>query len=159
MVATPTYPALNPTWQGFNPTPNVVYSFSPKTNSLVGTYGMSLKGTLTTNTGLQILAAYTITTFLIEVRINTPPTFDAYSFQLNNEMYSYHKWNVTAKFLLDAEANEPMMDAKIATFDSVNAKWVPLVTQPAFFVVNKAVVGDLYIEFNQPPQPTGNAAS
>lgn len=120
---------------------------------------MSLKGTLTASTSLQILGAYTISTFMVEVRINTPPTFDTYSFQLNNEMYSYHKWNVTAKFLLDAEANEPFMDAKIASYDSANAKWVPLSTQPSFFIVNKAVVGDLYIEFNQPPQPSGGATN
>jgi hypothetical protein len=64
-------------------------------------------------------------------------------------MYTYHKWNVTAKFLMDTESNEPIMDAKIATYDGV--KWVPLTTQPSFFNVITAVVGDLYIEFNQPP--------
>lgn len=108
---------------------------------------------------MQILSAYTITTFLIEVRFNTPPVFDAYSFQLTNEMYSYHKWNVTAKFLMDSESNDPIMDAKIATYDSVNAKWVPLATQPSFFNVITAVLGDLYIEFNQPPQPSGGLTS
>ena len=89
---------------------------------------MSLMGTLTTNVGLQILGAYTITTFLVEVRYNTPPIFDAYSFQVANVMYTYHKWNVTAKFLMDTESNDPIMDAKIATWDSVNLKWVPLAT-------------------------------
>ena len=50
---------------------------------------------------------------------------------------------------MDTESNEPIMDAKIATYDGV--KWVPLTTQPSFFNVITAVVGDLYIEFNQPP--------
>lgn len=89
---------------------------------------MSLKGTLTANSGLQVLGAYTITTFLVEVRYNSPPTFDQYSFQVSNEMYSYHKWNVTVKFLMDVESNDPIMDAKIATYDSGTGKWVPLVT-------------------------------
>jgi hypothetical protein len=70
-------------------------------------------------------------------------------------MYTYHKWNVTVKFLMDAESNDPVMDAKIATYDSVNLIWVPLATQPSFFNVITAVMGDLYIEFNQPPQPPG----
>jgi len=43
-------------------------------------------------------------------------------------MYSYHKWNVTVKFLMDVESNDPIMDAKIATYDSGTGKWVPLVT-------------------------------
>lgn len=82
-----------------------------------------------------------------------------YSYQLNNEMFAYHKWNVTAKFLMDVESNEPIMDAKIATYNSGTSKWVALSTQPSFFNVIKSVVGDLYIEFNQPPQPTGGATT
>jgi hypothetical protein len=29
---------------------------------------------------------------------------------------------------MDAESNDPVMDAQIATYDSVNLKWVPLAT-------------------------------
>jgi hypothetical protein len=118
---------------------------------------MSLKGTLkTTITSLQIKAAYTIATFKIQVLLNTPPNFDVYSYQTTNEMYAYRKWNVTAKFFNDAESNDPIMDAKLATWDAVNLKWTAIAS-PSWFGVNSATMGDLYIEFNQPPQPaSGN---
>ncbi len=59
---------------------------------------------------------------------------------------------------MDVESNDPIMDAKIATYDSGTGKWVPLVTQPSFFNVITAVMGDLYIEFNQPPQPISSTS-
>jgi hypothetical protein len=70
---------MDSTWQSFIPS-SVTYKFSPKTNSLVGTYGMIMKGTLTANSEMQILSAFTITTFMVEVRFNTPPIFDSFSF-------------------------------------------------------------------------------
>ncbi len=39
-------------------------------------------------------------------------------------MFAYQKWNVTAKFLMDMESNDPIMDAKIVTWDAVNLKWI-----------------------------------
>jgi hypothetical protein len=62
-------------------------------------------------------------------------------------MYAYWKWNVTAKFFNDAESNDPIMDAKLATWDSVNTKWSPIAS-PTWFIVNNATLGSLFIEFN-----------
>ena len=50
-VITPTYPALDSTWQAFIPS-TVTYQFSPKANNLVGTYSIVMKGTLTADAGL-----------------------------------------------------------------------------------------------------------
>jgi hypothetical protein len=100
------------------------------------------------------MSAYTIATFMAEVRFNTPPVFDSFSYLAANEMWAYQKWNVTAKFLMDSENNDPIMDAKVVTWDSTNSVWV-VGTQPASFRVITSVMGDLYIEFVQPTQPAG----
>jgi len=43
----------------------------------------------------------------VDIRINKPPTFDKYSFNVNNEMFAYHTWSVTAKFENDIEGDPP----------------------------------------------------
>ncbi len=49
----------------------------------------------------------------MEVNINLPPTLDAFSFNVVNEMYAYHTWTVTAKYENDLEGDTPYMWAEI----------------------------------------------
>ncbi len=42
----------------------------------------------------------------MELRINTPPSFDKYSYNVANEMYAYHTWSVVAKYENDVEGDD-----------------------------------------------------
>ncbi len=77
----------------------------------MGTYEISVFTIITPVPLYQVKAATTVTNFQLEVRVNTPPTFDKYSYSQLNEMYAKHTWSVTAKYENDIEGDTAYMNA------------------------------------------------
>jgi hypothetical protein len=107
-IFTPFPSMSSPQWvTSFDPD-TLKYQFDPQDNSLIASYQIALFGTLTPVPEYQVLAAQSLAIWNIEININKPPTFDKYSFNVNNEMYAYHTWSVVAKFENDQEGDPPI---------------------------------------------------